>query len=114
GGPGIGHAPARSAAAGHEGPWRARADAADPGRGHARGGRRIQPHRDPAIRQAAVHLVSASVAGLRMGGAGGGEGVAGPRSPPMTAFWAIAAISHSPNAWKPANLPEIASIMPLP
>ena len=90
------------------------ADAADPGRGHARGSDRIRPHRDPAIRQAAVHLVSAPIAGIRMGGAGGGEGVAGPRSPPMTSFCATAAISHSPNARKPANLPEIASIMPLP
>ena len=39
-------------------------------------GRRNRPRRHPPLRQAAVHLVPASIAGVRVGGAGGGEGVA--------------------------------------
>ena len=40
-------------------------------------GRRNRPRRYPPLRQAAVHLVPAPTAGVRVGGAGGGEGVAG-------------------------------------
>ena len=56
----------RSAAAGDEGPWRAGADPASAGRDHARGGGDHRPRRYPPLRQAAVHLVSASAAGIRM------------------------------------------------
>ncbi len=41
------------------------------------GGRRNRPRRHPPLRQAAVHLVPAPIAGVRVGGAGGGAGVAG-------------------------------------
>ena len=44
-----------------------------------RGGGRNRPRRHPPLRQAAVHLVPAPIAGIRMGGAGGGEGMAGDR-----------------------------------
>ena len=50
-------------------------------RDHARGGRRNRPRRYPPLRQAAVHLVPASIAGVRVGGAGGGAGVVGGRHP---------------------------------
>ena len=70
-------AAARSTAAGDEGPWRAGADPASEGRDHPRRGRRNRPRRHPPLRQTAIHLVPAPIAGIRMGGAGGGEGVAG-------------------------------------
>ena len=40
----------------------------------AGGGRHHRPRRHPPLRQAAVHLVPASTAGVRMGDAGGGGG----------------------------------------
>ena len=49
-----------------------------------RGGRRDRPRRHPPLCQAAVHLVPAPTAGIRMGGAGGGEGMAGSRRPMST------------------------------
>ena len=70
-------AKARSAAAGDEGPWRAGADPPPRRRDHARTGRRNRPRRHPPLRQAAIHLVPAPTAGVRVGGAGGGEGVGG-------------------------------------
>ena len=45
-----------------------------------RGGRRDRPRRYPPLRQAAIHLVPPSTAGIRMGGAGGGERVVFGRS----------------------------------
>ncbi len=42
------------------------------GRDDACGGRRHRRHRYPSLRQAPVHLVSSSAAGVRMGQAGGG------------------------------------------
>ena len=44
------------------------------GRDHAGGGRRDRPRRHPPLRQAAVHLVPAPTAGVRMAGAGGARG----------------------------------------
>ena len=70
---------ARSAAAGDEGPWRAGADPAHQGRDHARRGRRDRPRRYPSLCKAAVHLVPAPIAGIRMGEAGSGEGMGGRR-----------------------------------
>ena len=49
------------------------------GRDQPGGGGRDRPRRYPALRQAAVHLVPASTAGIRMGEAGGGEGMASDR-----------------------------------
>ena len=45
-------------------------------RDHAGRGGRDRPRRHPPLCQAAVHLVPASTAGIRMGEAGGGGGVA--------------------------------------
>ena len=60
----AGRATARSAAAGDEGPWRAGADPAFAGRNHPRGSGRNRPRRHPPLRQAAVHLVPAPIAGV--------------------------------------------------
>jgi hypothetical protein len=68
--------PARFAPAGHEGPWRSGPDPASAwgaqpaGRCHDRTGRH------PPLCKAAVHLVPPPIAAIRMGKAGGGEGVA--------------------------------------
>ena len=49
------------------------------GRDHARGSQRDRPCRHAPLRQAAVHLVSAPTAGIRVGDAGGGRDVGGGR-----------------------------------
>ena len=45
-------------------------------RDHAGGGGRDRPRRHPPLCQTAVHLVPAPIAGIRVGEAGGGEGMA--------------------------------------
>ena len=99
-------------------------------RDHARAGRRNRPRRHPPLRQAAIHLVPAPIAGVRMGGAGSarvaevgswpGWSEAHPgssRSPAPIALtsiraaslaWLEPANSHSPNARNPATLLKIA------
>src|SRR6202000_522952 len=64
----------RSPVAGDEGPRRAGAAIASEGRARARAGRRNRPRRHPALCKAAIHLVSAPIAGVRVGEAGRGEG----------------------------------------
>src|SRR5207302_402979 len=76
GGRGAGGAAARSAAARDEGAWRADADAASPGRGHAGRGGRDRLRRYAPVRQAAIHLVPAPARGIPMGEAGTSEGMA--------------------------------------
>ena len=100
-------AAARATAAGDEGPWRAGADPASEGRNHPRGGVRNRPRRHPPLRQAAVHLVPAPIAGIRMGGAGGGVGVAGGTGRVALA-WQGTANSPSPNGRNPVTLLQIA------
>src|SRR5262249_46300673 len=107
-------AQARSVAARHEGARRSAPDQAPQRRDHACGSVQDRALRYPPLRQAPVHLVPASAAGVFLVDAGAGERMAWlrrfaaqlsePRSGPIGAFFASAANSLSRFRQDPAKL----------